>query len=89
MKNGKQPQRIEGLFPLFYDQKNTLKIFPSFFAHPDFRVFFVVWRCWSMFVGVGAVMLNKASFCADRVYGFVCLLIFQVRGFPDLFFYRN
>ncbi|PKL43992.1 MAG: hypothetical protein CVV41_09520 [Candidatus Riflebacteria bacterium HGW-Riflebacteria-1] len=31
-------------------------------------------------------MLNKTSLLLERVYGFVCLLIFQVRVTPGLFF---
>jgi len=44
--------------------------------------------CQSVFlrVCVQNVMLTESSFMADIVYGFVCLLIFQVRVYPDLFF---
>ena len=86
MKNGKQPQKTRGLFPLFYAPKNISKIFASFFTQLDSRMFFAVSQCRSLFASVEAAMLNKASFCVDRVYGFVCLLIFQVRGSRIFFF---
>ncbi len=40
--------------------------------------------CLSVFIAI--IMVKKTSFRFERVYGFVCLLIFQVRENPDFFF---
>jgi len=83
---GKQPQQTKGCFPFSFLLKNILKNMQFFAAQPVLSKYLNICRCLPTSVVVGGEKLNKALFCADRVYGFVCLLIFQVREYPDLFF---
>jgi len=83
---GKQPRQTKGCFPFSFSSKNILKNLQFFGAQPALSKYLNICRRLPMSVVVGGEKLNKASFCADRVYGFVCLLIFQVREYPDLFF---
>jgi len=83
---GKQPQQTKGCFPFSFSPKNIFKNMQFFAAQPVLSKYQNICRCLPTSVVVGGEMLNKASFCADRVYGFVCLLIFQVRELPGSFF---
>jgi len=88
MTNGKQPRHTGGLFPLFLPVRNFSKFFQFFVARWELPGFFKVGASLSLSAFVANLKLNKASVCVDRVHGFVCLLIFQVRDTRAFFFNR-